>query len=104
MIMATRFEILEGVKVVVMNGLAQPGPTRGVVNALPENFEAPKVVVVMGRSDKINPPETSSEGVKAMREAGWEVEVVQHDGGHEFMADEEVVRRVVGGVVEVLGL
>ena len=91
------------VDVVVLNGLAYPGPLKEEgFKDVRGNERLPKVKVVSGKNDSINPPESCICCVDGMRGAGWDVEVIEHEGGHEFMVDEGVIGRVGGAIRETV--
>ena len=72
----------KGVDTIILNGLAYPKPYPFKVSD--EKVEGLKVVVIRGGSDKMNPPEQADLTIEGMRNAGFTVDVIKHDGGHAF--------------------
>ena len=75
----------------VLNGVAWPNPMTNDLEALrlPQrkmslstSSQPPRVLMIVGRRDAMNPPEQATRVRDALTRAGFDVTFLQHDGGH----------------------
>jgi predicted esterase len=65
----------------ILNGVAWPNPYAAQVESL-QVFGNPRVLLITGVNDKINPPEQASRVEEALKKAGCNITVLLHPGGH----------------------
>ena len=72
----------------VLNGVAFPNPYKNALTSLPQqqsqhdNMQDVPMLFVMGRNDNINPIESAKQVYDAYKQAGLDVSIIYHDGGH----------------------
>ena len=73
----------------IFNGVAWPNPYSDNMRTLPELIQhknsresLPRMLFIMGNADDINPLHSAKQVSDAYRNAGFDVSVAHHDGGH----------------------
>ncbi len=69
----------------VLNGVAFPNPYRKKVDVLKVNESlstVPRVLFIMGTNDNVTPNETGEELRDSFSQAGFDVQMIRHTGGH----------------------
>lgn len=72
----------------ILNGVAWPNPYGQQLSDLKED-EAPRVLFVMGQQDTINPVSSATQVKEGLEEAGCDVTVLMHEGGHSVPSEDE---------------
>jgi len=67
----------------ILNGVAWPNPYTEQLESLKISADkAPRVLVLVGETDAMNPPEQGERVARALRDAGCDVTTVRHPRGH----------------------
>ncbi|GKY99412.1 hypothetical protein MPSEU_000895900 [Mayamaea pseudoterrestris] len=70
----------------IMNGVAWPNPYTRQLESLKDTIftsgRGPRVLLIIGEGDKINPPEQAMRVQLALEAAGYPVQTIHHPGGH----------------------
>jgi predicted esterase len=74
----------------IFNGVAWPNPFESYMQGLTQqvkqhqsnNSQLPPMLFIMGKSDDINPIQSAKQVSDAFSVAGFNVAIVEHDGGH----------------------
>jgi predicted esterase len=80
----------------LLNGVAWPNPYTAELESLQLSEEAPRVLILHGANDKMNPLEQGQRVADALEKAGCSVQVRQHPAGHAVPTpqDEETLSEV----------
>lgn len=85
----------------IFNGAAWANPYNdsmqgltGLANEKRFKDKSPKMLFIMGKADDINPIDSATRVSNALNDAGFDVTIVEHDGGHSvpYKNDEDSVR------------
>ena len=89
----------------ILNGGAWPNPYTTQLEALlfPED-QRPRILIVTGTADGINPPDSQQRVAAALRAAGAVVTTVEHAGGHGVpVSDPVAVREILDWIAAGMG-
>ena len=93
----------------ILNGCAWPNPYTAQMESFTCIEESdgvdikPKALFIIGKEDKINPPEGAEKVRDVFKKGGLEVDSVYHQGGHAVpVKDTDVVEEIVGWISRTL--
>jgi predicted esterase len=77
----------------ILNGVAWPNPYTRELEALrmadDDGAQAPRVLMIAGANDQMNPPEQAMRVQVALEQAGCPLTVVSHQGGHSVPTEKD---------------
>jgi predicted esterase len=86
----------------ILNGVAWPNPYTKELEAL-RMADAPRVLLIAGANDEMNPPEQAMRVQAALEHAGCALTVVAHQGGHSVPIEkDETLETILEWIVKAL--
>ena len=86
----------------ILNGVAWPNPFTKQLESLKfsPSEDPPRILMVMGNQDRINPTEQAERVQQALERAGAQVSIIRHNGGHSLPSDSETVQKILKWTVQ----
>jgi len=86
----------------ILNGVAMPNPYKDELESLKTDVSpSPRMLFVLGENDKMNPLEIGNKVKTCMEQAGLDVSVCYHNGGHSVpVSDEESVETISAWITD----